>query len=326
MPFSEACIGRRACSRSSARCSASPGPATSARRARIDWLALYAQDEAGYRNLCALVSAAHLDRPVEEEPHVPFDALDGRDRRPDRADRGRGGRAGPAVRRGPGRQGRRLCRPAEGAVPRPALYRAQPARRSGRGGRGGRADRPRLCARPAAGRDQPGRLCRARFPRRARRDAVHRPVEPDRPRRPQAAPRPRPGSSRPRRCAQLFADLPEAIDNTAVIARRCAFGAPAAQADPAAHRRRSRRRGRAASRATPRAGLEERLAVYAGSRRGRAPGLSRPARFRDRRHHRHGLSRLFPDRRRLHQMGQGAATSRSARAAARARARWSPGR
>ena len=36
----------------------------------IDWLPLYAQDETGYRNLCALVSAAHLGRPVEEEPHV----------------------------------------------------------------------------------------------------------------------------------------------------------------------------------------------------------------------------------------------------------------
>src|SRR3546814_2399537 len=36
----------------------------------IDWLALYAQDETGYNNLCALVSAANLDRPIEQEPHV----------------------------------------------------------------------------------------------------------------------------------------------------------------------------------------------------------------------------------------------------------------
>lgn len=43
-----------------------------------DWLALYAQDEAGYDNLCALVSMAHLDRPVEEVPHVTLDALVGR--------------------------------------------------------------------------------------------------------------------------------------------------------------------------------------------------------------------------------------------------------
>lgn len=44
----------------------------------VDWLALYAQDAVGYDNLCALVSAAHLDRPVEQEPHVPFDALIGK--------------------------------------------------------------------------------------------------------------------------------------------------------------------------------------------------------------------------------------------------------
>ena len=43
----------------------------------IDWLALLAKDEAGYDNLCRLVSSAHLDRPVHEEPHVGFDALDG---------------------------------------------------------------------------------------------------------------------------------------------------------------------------------------------------------------------------------------------------------
>src|ERR1700741_903184 len=30
----------------------------------IDWLPLYAQDEQGYTNLCALVSEAHLGRPV----------------------------------------------------------------------------------------------------------------------------------------------------------------------------------------------------------------------------------------------------------------------
>ncbi|MHA6723110.1 DNA polymerase III subunit alpha [Sphingomonas sp. RS2018] len=44
----------------------------------IDWLALYAQDATGYDNLCALVSMAHLDRPVEEDAHVSLDALDGR--------------------------------------------------------------------------------------------------------------------------------------------------------------------------------------------------------------------------------------------------------
>ena len=42
----------------------------------IDWLALLAKDEKGYANLCKLVSAAHLDRPVEQDPHVEFEKLE----------------------------------------------------------------------------------------------------------------------------------------------------------------------------------------------------------------------------------------------------------
>jgi DNA polymerase-3 subunit alpha len=44
----------------------------------IDWIALYAQDATGYDNLCALVSAAHLDRPIELDAHVSLDMLEGR--------------------------------------------------------------------------------------------------------------------------------------------------------------------------------------------------------------------------------------------------------
>ncbi|QCB54954.1 DNA polymerase III subunit alpha [Sphingopyxis sp. PAMC25046] len=44
----------------------------------IDWLALYAQDDAGYDNLCALVSAAHLGRPVEQDPHVLLSDIAGK--------------------------------------------------------------------------------------------------------------------------------------------------------------------------------------------------------------------------------------------------------
>jgi DNA polymerase-3 subunit alpha len=43
----------------------------------IDWLVLLAKDEQGYANLCKLVSAAHLERPVEQVPHVPVGKLDG---------------------------------------------------------------------------------------------------------------------------------------------------------------------------------------------------------------------------------------------------------
>jgi DNA polymerase III subunit alpha len=42
----------------------------------FDWVALYAQDETGYTNLCKLVSAAHLDRPGHDEAHVTFEQLE----------------------------------------------------------------------------------------------------------------------------------------------------------------------------------------------------------------------------------------------------------
>ena len=47
-------------------------------RHEIDYLPLFVQDETGYENLCSLVSEAHLARPLELEPHVEFDALEGR--------------------------------------------------------------------------------------------------------------------------------------------------------------------------------------------------------------------------------------------------------
>lgn len=42
-----------------------------------DWLPLYAQNETGYHNLCRLVSMAHLDRPEDFDAHVSFEQLDG---------------------------------------------------------------------------------------------------------------------------------------------------------------------------------------------------------------------------------------------------------
>ncbi|QKG71714.1 DNA polymerase III subunit alpha [Erythrobacter mangrovi] len=53
------------------------GVARDAEGKQVDYLPLYAQDEAGYDNLCHLVSKAHLDRPLEFEPHVRLDDLDG---------------------------------------------------------------------------------------------------------------------------------------------------------------------------------------------------------------------------------------------------------
>ncbi len=42
-----------------------------------DWLPLYAQDDAGYNNLCRLVSMAHLDRPEEFDANVTFEQMAG---------------------------------------------------------------------------------------------------------------------------------------------------------------------------------------------------------------------------------------------------------
>jgi DNA polymerase-3 subunit alpha len=42
-----------------------------------DWLPLYAQDEAGYVNLCRLASMAHLDRPESYDAHVSFANMQG---------------------------------------------------------------------------------------------------------------------------------------------------------------------------------------------------------------------------------------------------------
>ncbi|RST31061.1 DNA polymerase III subunit alpha [Sphingomonas ginkgonis] len=42
----------------------------------IDWLALLAKDEAGYNHLCRLVSAAHMGRPADQPPHVDLATLE----------------------------------------------------------------------------------------------------------------------------------------------------------------------------------------------------------------------------------------------------------
>jgi len=76
MPFSDACIAKGvqpivgtmlAIARP-----ADLGPAS------IDWLVLLAKDDQGYANLCKLVSAAHLDRPLEQQPHIELIRLEGR--------------------------------------------------------------------------------------------------------------------------------------------------------------------------------------------------------------------------------------------------------
>ena len=55
-----------------------PGSATIHNRPVIDWLVLYAQDDAGYTNLISLVSQAHLGSEVAGDPLLRLDQLTGR--------------------------------------------------------------------------------------------------------------------------------------------------------------------------------------------------------------------------------------------------------
>ena len=55
-----------------------PGSRTSVSRPLTDWLVLLAQDDAGYANLIALVSDAHLDSGAVDDPQLTLDRLEGR--------------------------------------------------------------------------------------------------------------------------------------------------------------------------------------------------------------------------------------------------------
>ncbi|EIZ81333.1 DNA polymerase III subunit alpha [Novosphingobium sp. Rr 2-17] len=54
-----------------------PGAAAQGQDRVIDWIALFAQNDAGWMNLCHHVSRAHLDRPIEMEPNVELESLRG---------------------------------------------------------------------------------------------------------------------------------------------------------------------------------------------------------------------------------------------------------
>jgi DNA polymerase III subunit alpha len=76
MPFGEACLAEGVQPIIGATLAVAR-PADLGPPGTTDWLVLLAQDEQGYANLCRLVSSAHLDRPLSADPHVPFAALDG---------------------------------------------------------------------------------------------------------------------------------------------------------------------------------------------------------------------------------------------------------
>ena len=77
MAFSDACKGEGVQPIIGAMLAVARPEACGGGAGRIDWLTLYAQDDRGYHNLCELVSAAHLDRPDTEAPHVSFETLAG---------------------------------------------------------------------------------------------------------------------------------------------------------------------------------------------------------------------------------------------------------
>src|SRR5689334_17277240 len=76
MPFSEACFAKGV-QPIVGTMLAVARPSDLGGEAAIDWLVLLAKDDKGYGNLCKLVSSAHLDRPIEQEAHVPFENLEG---------------------------------------------------------------------------------------------------------------------------------------------------------------------------------------------------------------------------------------------------------
>ncbi len=76
MPFSDACVAKGVQPIIGTILAVARPPEIGG-ESGIDWLVLLAQDDVGYANLCKLVSSAHLDRPVELEPHVQFGALRG---------------------------------------------------------------------------------------------------------------------------------------------------------------------------------------------------------------------------------------------------------
>ncbi len=248
MPFSDACMGKGVQPIIGALLG-SRAAAGDRRRsgASIGWCCCPGRD--GYANLCKLVSSAHLDRPVEHDPHVAFAALEGLGGWADRADRRVGGRARAVARRRAGGQGEGLSRRACSGCFQIGLYieivrRGDPVEEAAEEALIDLAydrDLPLVATNPAAYR-------RPQFPCRPRRHAVHRRLGLCRKRRPRdlLARGVAEGRSRGRR--ELFEDLPEAIANTAVIARRCAVAAP--KRKPILPRL-GDERGRAAPQATP---------------------------------------------------------------------------
>ena len=191
----------------------------------LDWLGLYAQNDKGYDNLCALVSEAHLGRPVEEPPHVTFEALRGRTEGLIALTAGAEGALAKGIAEEQGDVVDEVLDLLKQLFPN-RLY-IELSRRGNEVEERAEAglielayahDLPLIATNPAQYGDahfhpaHDAMLCIAQSSQIDRDDRQRS--------SPEAWIKPADEMRR------LFADLPEAIDNTSVLARRCAFGAP----------------------------------------------------------------------------------------------------
>jgi len=225
MAFTDACIAEGVQPIVGAMLAVARPGAPSGKPPLLDWLALYAQDDRGYDNLCALVSAAHLGRPVEEDAHVALAALEGRSDGLIALTSGGEGALARLIAEGQESAARDLLSQLDALFPG-RLY----IELSRRGDRIEEAAEQALID-LAYERNlplvatNPARFIDAHF--HAAHDAmlcIAQSSQIDRDDRERSSPEA--WIKPPSEMRRLFADLPEAIDNTAVIARRCAFGAP----------------------------------------------------------------------------------------------------
>ncbi|WP_373488474.1 DNA polymerase III subunit alpha [Blastomonas sp.] len=239
-------------------CVARPGAEGSA--PVLDWLALYAQNDTGYANLCDLVSTAHLERPLELPAHVTMDRLDGRTEGVIALTAGSEGALTRLLGAGQheaaadyldrlqalfdgrlyleiSRRGDALESMAEGALIDLAYARGLPLV----------ATNPACYADPGFHAAHDAMLCIARGEYVSGKDRVRSSPEAWI----KSAPMMR----------ELFSDLPEALLNTLVVAKRCAFAPP--QRKPILPSLAGDLSGEAAQlRADAEAGLADRLSRY----------------------------------------------------------------
>ncbi len=224
MPFSDACAAKGVQPIIGALLAVAR-PADIAGGAAFDWLVLLAKDEAGYGNLCKLVSAAHLDRPLSEEPHVALSALEGRSEGLIALTAGGEGALARLSADGQHEKAKTYLDRLQALFP-DRLYielsrrgdAVEEAAENGLIDLAYERDLPIVATNPAAYTDpsfhaaHDTMLCIAHSAYLESADRVT--SSPDAWLKDGAA------------MAELFADLPEALANTSVIAQRCAIGAP----------------------------------------------------------------------------------------------------